>query len=421
LFIKDGMITESDPRTLLDLLLAFSRLGPSDQVGAALVNLITENGNTILNDPVLHDAFQVAARRHGGGFVKDALTKIKPQESSAPQNVLHNGDLSKARGNNPEGWSPKIHGGPGGKSAKFTVSPDGRTGTCLKISATTTADIGWAANVKLKRNTRYRLGGWIKTKDVKGSGTMINVHLTGHRTKAVRGTTDWTEYSIEFDSGNSTQIIVHALFGGYGGQTGSAWFDDLYLLETGESGLGGTVLAIASHFGKTASPAAKKKLVSFLSERVAKGDLFAKSLQNSVQSQSTAKVAERKHKPDPSIHARGDAIYARTCIACHGPDGLGVAGAFPPLDGSDWLTGDPRIPIKILLKGLQGPIAVKGQKFNNIMPPHVDLSDQDIAEVLTYARQRWSNDAAPVTPIQAKSVRRSVKDRNLPWTAKELR
>ncbi len=421
LFIRKGQITESEPRILLDLLLAFSRLGPSDQVGAALVNLITENGNTILNDPVLHDAFQVGARRHGGGFVKGAITKIKPQESSAPRNVLHNGDLSKAKGNHPEGWSPKLHGGPGAKSAKFTVSPEGRTGACLKISATTPADIGWGANVKLKRNTRYRLGGWIKTKDVKGSGTMINVHLTGHRTKAVRGTTDWTEYAIDFDSGNSTQITIHALFGGYGGQTGTAWFDDLYLQETGESGLGGTVLAIAAHFGKTASAAERKKLVTFLSARAATGDSFAKSLQNSVQSQSTAKVAERKHKPDPSIHARGDAIYARTCIACHGPDGLGVAGAFPPLDGSDWLTGDARIPIKILLKGLQGPIAVKGQKFNNIMPPHVDLKDQDIADVLSYARQTWSNDAAPVTAKQAQSVRRSVKGRNLPWTAKELR
>ena len=111
----------------------------------------------------------------------------------------------------------------------------------------------------------------------------------------------------------------------------------------------------------------------------------------------------------------------RTCIACHGPEGIGVAGAFPPLDGSDWLTGDPELPVKILLNGLQGPIEVKGQKFNNVMPPHVDLSDQDIADVLTYARQNWSNDAAPVDAAQAKTVRAATKDRGTFWTAKELR
>ena len=76
---------------------------------------------------------------------------------------------------------------------------------------------------------------------------MFNVHGVGHKTKAVRGTTGWTEYSVDFDSGSATEIIIHALYGGYGGQTGTAWYDDIYLQETSESGLGGTVLSIASY------------------------------------------------------------------------------------------------------------------------------------------------------------------------------
>ena len=79
------------------------------------------------------------------------------------------------------------------------------------------------------------------------------------------------------------------------------------------------------------------------------------------------------------------------------------------------------MPIKILLKGLMGPIEVNGQKFNNVMPPHVDLSDQDIADVLTYARQRWSNDAAPVTAAESTKIRKEVKGRTTLWTVKELR
>jgi mono/diheme cytochrome c family protein len=132
-------------------------------------------------------------------------------------------------------------------------------------------------------------------------------------------------------------------------------------------------------------------------------------------------VTERTHRINASVHERGEVIYNRTCIACHGPEGIGVEGAFPPLDGSDWLTGDPAVPIKILLKGLMGPIEVNGRKFNNVMPPHVDLSDQDIADVLTYARQRWTNDAAPVSTSESKTVREEVKGRTNLWTVKELR
>jgi mono/diheme cytochrome c family protein len=113
-------------------------------------------------------------------------------------------------------------------------------------------------------------------------------------------------------------------------------------------------------------------------------------------------------------------VYALTCTACHQPDGQGTPGAFPPLDGSEWLVNDPELPIKIVLKGLQGPVTVKGVKFTSVMPPHNDLDDQKIADVLSFARHSWSNDAPAISPDQVKTIREKIKTQLQPWTAKEL-
>ena len=237
-----------------------------------------------MNDPVLHDAFQVAARRHGGAFVKSALDRIRPKETEGPRDILHNGNIENISGNRPDGWNPRYHGG--SRNAAFSAVEEGRNGSmCLKVTSDQSSDSGWAASIKVQRNTRYRLGGWIRTENVQGSGSMFNVHGVGHRTKAVRGTTGWAEYSVDFDSGSATEIVIHALYGGYGGQTGTAWYDDIYLQETSESGLGGTVISIASHFGKNATGNARAALIKHLRERAAKGDQFADVLQKSVQSQ----------------------------------------------------------------------------------------------------------------------------------------
>lgn len=130
----------------------------------------------------------------------------------------------------------------------------------------------------------------------------------------------------------------------------------------------------------------------------------------------------RMFKPDAEVHARGKEVFSQTCIACHGMDGKGVPGAFPPIDGADWLTGDPEIPIRIVLHGMLGPVEVSGQTFNSMMAPlGPSLNDQQIADVLTYVRQSWSNDAAQVTPAQVGKVRAATADRKQPWTAPELR
>lgn len=108
----------------------------------------------------------------------------------------------------------------------------------------------------------------------------------------------------------------------------------------------------------------------------------------------------------------GKAVYGKTCVACHQASGQGAPGQFPPLAGSDWVNEkEAGRVIRIVLQGLQGPITVKGQPFNNTMVPWNALSDDDIAAVITYVRgnKDWGNNASPVTPAQVKAMRDKVK------------
>ncbi len=129
----------------------------------------------------------------------------------------------------------------------------------------------------------------------------------------------------------------------------------------------------------------------------------------------------RRHKPDPEVHSRGREVFNRTCIACHGADGKGVPQAFPPLDGSDWVTGAASVPIRIILHGMMGPVEVNGETYNSAMAPLGPvLSDQEVADVLTYVRQSWTNDAPPVSADEVAKARSAEAGRTTMWTAKEL-
>jgi mono/diheme cytochrome c family protein len=293
----------------------------------------------------------------------------------------------------------------------------------LSISSAKNTDSGAAVSVPVKRNTRYRLSAWIKTIDLKpsgnGPGALLNVH-GGERTQAVRGSKDWTQVSTDVESGDRSELLIHCLFGGYGGATGTALFDDVSLVEVaGGSGIGGMLDQVAARFAATGDAASKQALAAELGKSQSG---FAQKLLAQLNTAPVAPVApkEKKNKPDPAVHERGAAVYGLTCIACHGPEGKGVAGAFPPLDGSEWLVNDPSVPIRVVINGLQGPVKVAGQDFTNVMPPHIDLDDQKISDVLTYVRQSWSNDSTAVTPAQVKEIRAKYKDRATPWTAKEL-
>jgi mono/diheme cytochrome c family protein len=118
----------------------------------------------------------------------------------------------------------------------------------------------------------------------------------------------------------------------------------------------------------------------------------------------------------------GQQLFTLYCSACHAPDGKGAGGgAFPPLAGSPWVSGDPDRAVKIVLHGLHGPIEVLGKTYNLEMPPQgAMLPDDQIAAILTYVRSAWGNAAAPVTTEFVKATRDATSDRKEAWTGEEI-
>lgn len=100
----------------------------------------------------------------------------------------------------------------------------------------------------------------------------------------------------------------------------------------------------------------------------------------------------------------GERVYDSNCLACHQPGGVGIVGAFPPLAGSDYLLSNPARAIDVLLKGLSGKISVNGKEYNGVMPA-VQLSDEKIANVLTYILNTWSNNGGEITPGEVATKR----------------
>lgn len=102
---------------------------------------------------------------------------------------------------------------------------------------------------------------------------------------------------------------------------------------------------------------------------------------------------------------KGKTIYNQYCLACHQGDGNGVAGAFPPLTQTKWVAGDKATLVPVILNGMQGEITVKGEVYNNAMPAHGFLSDEEIGAVLTYVRQSFGNDYPEITTADVAEVR----------------
>jgi putative membrane-bound dehydrogenase-like protein len=417
--IHEGIITAPDTRLLAETLVALARMTPSGKIGNALYTTLATNKDAILSDAALNDAWQIAARRHASGVILAATSNPQKMVPAQQVNLIPDPGF-EGSGLGP--WSLRSYLVARPETIEVGISPGGRNGgNALRIHSPFRADAGAGAMIPVTPHTRYRLGGWGRTENLLntgGKGAMLNVHgLTA--SKGISGTTDWTELSMEFDSGNQTEVLIHCLFGGYGGADGTAWFDDLYLNELGSGDINSTIDSVAKYFTQNGSSADRAMLATELATHT---DAFSKNLLASLGAAPVAvKQVVRKYKPDPAVHERGLAVYNRTCIACHGPDGKGVPGAFPPLDGSAWPVGDPSIPIRILLLGLQGPIEVSGQRFENIMPPHTDLKDDEIADVLTYVRQSWSNDASAVWAALVKQTRAKSMSRGKPWTAAELK
>jgi mono/diheme cytochrome c family protein len=138
-------------------------------------------------------------------------------------------------------------------------------------------------------------------------------------------------------------------------------------------------------------------------------------------------AAQREYGPtrplsgaDAKLYALGKEVFNRDahCATCHQPAGTGTPGIYPPFNvpGNPWLAEDERL-IKVVLKGLWGPLELGGQRLSptNGVPPMMGfgglLNDEEVAGVLSYVRQSFGNNLPLITPAQVAKVREQTKDR----------
>ncbi|MEN8844314.1 MAG: cytochrome c [Lentimonas sp.] len=136
-----------------------------------------------------------------------------------------------------------------------------------------------------------------------------------------------------------------------------------------------------------------------------------------------------KNEPPPVVvvplFELGQKVFNKQCAVCHQPTGAGVPGVYPPLVGSDWVTGHPEVVSRVLINGLNGAIEVNGKTYNGNMPAFgpsgLNLSDRKLAGVITYIRQEWGNKASDVTEKMIADYGSTYAGRSTPWTAAELK
>jgi cbb3-type cytochrome c oxidase subunit III len=131
-------------------------------------------------------------------------------------------------------------------------------------------------------------------------------------------------------------------------------------------------------------------------------------------------VSDLRQQPKPAgggaAAADGATIFAGRCAACHQATGAGLPGVFPPLAGSNWVNGRDTTVIQIVLHGIQGSLTVNGVKYNGAMPTFgAQLSDAEIAAVLTHVRSHWGNTAGAVGGQEVTAQRAATAQRNEPW------
>ena len=140
---------------------------------------------------------------------------------------------------------------------------------------------------------------------------------------------------------------------------------------------------------------------------------------SSVQTQNPLNESDQKQ------FVSGRQLYLTTCSGCHGIDGAGLNRFAPPLIGSDWVLGDEKRLVLVILHGMEGPVEVNGKLYDApgifpVMPAHSTLDDRSISSILTYIRNEWSNTAGPVSSRMVSTIRHTTQGRVVPWTAAEL-
>ena len=123
-----------------------------------------------------------------------------------------------------------------------------------------------------------------------------------------------------------------------------------------------------------------------------------------IQTLSAASTAWPPAEDKAERITRGERVYQNVCAACHQQGGQGVPGAFPPLAKSDYLNADRTRAMRVVAEGLSGRVVVNGKEFNSEMPA-LSLSNEEVANVLTYVFNQWGNAGHEVKPAEVEAAR----------------
>jgi len=128
--------------------------------------------------------------------------------------------------------------------------------------------------------------------------------------------------------------------------------------------------------------------------------------QEQTKDQNDAPQSMVQPESEPVVaNVAGKEIYDQYCLVCHQADGQGVPNAFPPIVQTEYVSGDTERLIGIILNGLTGEIEVNSEVYNGVMLAHNFLSDAEVADVITYVRSNFGNEASAVTAEEVAAVR----------------
>jgi alpha-N-arabinofuranosidase len=223
-----------------------------------------------------------------GCLAASALLAAAQAEPAAPgaaagagANFVTNASFEDADGARPRGWRQERWSGEG----THLYAQAGRSGArSVQLASDRGADISWSIGVPVEAYARYRLSGWIKTEDVKvtnGRGALLNLHnLQPVATKAVTGTTDWTQVEVEFDLEDQDSVQINCLLGGWGLATGKAWFDDVRIEKIAQRPIPAPSITIeAAQVGEAMSPNIYSQFIEHLG-RCIYGGIWAEMLED---------------------------------------------------------------------------------------------------------------------------------------------
>ena len=132
-------------------------------------------------------------------------------------------------------------------------------------------------------------------------------------------------------------------------------------------------------------------------------------------------VASLAPSPEELFRQKGQSLYVSTCASCHGSGGTG-SDQVPPLKASEWVTGNPDRIVAIAHYGLTGPITAAGVTMNAVMePPASNMSDDNLAALISYIRGAWGNGAEKISAEDVAEAREAMQGQTTKWTAGTLR